>query len=218
MTTGMAERTDEARGNARGACTRARILQVARAAVLAKGFEATSIDEIAAEVQISRAGFFYHFPDKTALARALLEDYIAEEDRIFDDLFARARELHDDPLHAFLIGLKLLAELFENLPACHPGCLVATATYQDRLFDAGVRALNRRAVLGWRARFRAMLEEIAERHPPRVAVDLSELADMVTGVCEGGIIISKALDEPRVLAGQVMLFRTMVAELFSAAR
>jgi TetR/AcrR family transcriptional repressor of nem operon len=204
-------------GNTRGAGTRARILEAAQAAVLAKGFEATSIEEIAAEVEISRAGFFYHFADKNALARALLADYIDEEDRIFDRLFARARELHDDPLHAFLIGLKLLAEIFENLPGCHPGCLVATATYHERLFDAEVRALNRRALLGWRARFRTILEEIAARHPPRAEVDLEALADMVTSVCEGGIILSKGLNDPGALVRQVLLFRTLVQELFAPA-
>ncbi len=114
-------------------------MDVAQDAVLLKGFEATSIDEIVAAVEISKGGFFYHFADKNALAQALIRRYIEEEDRIFDDLFGRAGELNDDPLHAMLIGLKMLAELFENLPHAHPGCLVATTAYQDRMFDAEVR-------------------------------------------------------------------------------
>ena len=51
--------------------TRERILAVAHDAIIAKGFDATSVEEIATAVEISRAGFFYHFPDKNALARAL---------------------------------------------------------------------------------------------------------------------------------------------------
>ena len=41
--------------------TRSRILDIAEAAVLEKGFEATSIDEIVAGADISRGGFFFHF-------------------------------------------------------------------------------------------------------------------------------------------------------------
>lgn len=132
--------------------TRERLLDLAEAAVLAKGFDATSIDELVAGAAITKGGFFYHFPDKTALARALLERYIAREDVLFDDLFARARELSDDPLHGFLVALRLLAELLADLPGGHPGCLIATAAYQDRLFDEGVRARRgRRRCAGGRA-------------------------------------------------------------------
>ena len=60
--------------------TRSRILDIAEAAVLDKGFEATSIEEIVAGAGISRGGFFYHFKDKNALARAMLERYIETED------------------------------------------------------------------------------------------------------------------------------------------
>jgi AcrR family transcriptional regulator len=202
-------------GNLRGQSTRTRILDVAQAAVLAKGFEATSIDEIVAAVEITKGGFFYHFPDKNALARALIERYIADEDRIFDDLFGRARELTGDPLQTMLVGLKLLAELLADIPGGHPGCLVAVACYQDRLFDADVREINRQAVLGWRARFSAMFAEIAERYPPRVPVDAVAMGDMMTTVCEGGILLAKVTRDPAALPGQLLLFRDFVRLVYA---
>lgn len=198
----------------KGPDTRARILDIAQEAILQKGFDATSIEEIVAAAEITKGGFFYHFPDKNALARALIERHIAVEDQIFDDLWARARDLHDDPLHSTLIGLKLLAELLADMPNGHPGCIVATAAYQDRLFDAEVRELNRRAVLGWRARFRAMFDEIAALYPPREEVDLDALADMVSTVVEGGIVMSKSLGEPHMIVGQVLLLRQFLRQMF----
>ena len=202
-------------GQTKPAGTRQRILDTAQEAILAKGFDATSIEEIVAAVNISKGGFFYHFPDKNALARALLERYIDEENALFDGLFDRARELNDDPLHVMLIALKLLAELVENLPEGHPGCLVATACYQERLFDRDVFALNRRAMLEWRAKFKAQFDAIAALYPPRDPVDLDDLSDMASGVLEGGIVLSKALGDDKALAKQVMLFRSYVKLLFS---
>jgi len=198
--------------------TRTRIMDIAQDAVLAKGFDATSIDEISAAAEITKGGFFYHFPDKNALALALIERHIESEDAIFDGLAARAQELSDDPLQAFLIELRLLAELLEDMPSGHPGCVVATAAYQDRLFDARVREANRRAVLGWRSRFRAKLDGIAAAYPPREPADLDALADMVNTVVEGGLVMSKALGEPHAIVGQILLFRSFVKQLFQPAR
>ena len=76
--------------------------------MLDKGFAGTSIDELIAAVGITKSGFFYHFKDKSDLAKALLTRYIEREDALFDDLFRRADELNEDPLHGFLVGLKML--------------------------------------------------------------------------------------------------------------
>lgn len=200
---------------ARGSETRSKIMDIAQEAVLAKGFDSTSIEEIVASAQITKSGFFYHFKDKNALAYALIERHIDVEDALFDDLFERARDLSDDPLQAMLIGLKLLAELIEDMPGGHPGCIVATAAYQDRLFNNDVREINARAVLGWRARFRTMFDSIAAKYPPNDAVDLDQLADMVSTVIEGGLVMGRALANPAATSQQIMLFRSYIKLLFS---
>ncbi len=194
--------------------TRERLLDLAEDAILQKGFGATSIEELVAGAGITKSGFFYHFKDKGELAKALLERYLERENAIFDNLFARADALHDDPLHAFLIWLKLLAEMLEDLPAGHPGCLVASYCYQDQLFNPEVRELNREGVLSWRRRFRERLALIAERYPPRTEVDLDALADMVAAIVDGGIILSKVTRETEALPRQVLLYRSFIKAVF----
>ena len=200
---------------ARGEETRTRIMDIAQDSILAKGFDATSIDEIVVSADITKSGFFYHFRDKNALAAALLARYVAEEDELFDSLFARARDLSDDPLQVALIVLKLLAEIIDDMPNGHPGCIVATAVYQDRLFNREVRNMNRTAVVAWRERFHEPFEEVAAAYPMRDTVALENLADMVSAVIEGGIVVSRAVGEPKVTAQQVMLLRSYVKLLFS---
>jgi len=46
-------------------------------------------------------------------------------------------------------------------------------------------------------------------------VDLDTLGDMVSRVVEGGIILSRALQERDSIADRIMLFRTYVKLLFS---
>ena len=199
---------------ARGTDTRTRLMDIAEDAILAKGFGATSIEEIIEAAEITKSGFFYHFPDKTALARALLVRYIEREDSFFDELFDRAEQLHDDPLHAFLIGLKLFSEMMADLPEGHPGCLIATYCYNERLFDREIRELSKTTVLAWRKRFRATLDRILETYEMTDAVEVDHVADMLTAVVEGGIVTSKTLQEPKVLAEQILLYRSYIKLLF----
>ncbi len=193
---------------------RVQLLEAAEAAVLAKGFNATSIDELIMAVGISKSGFFYHFKDKAALARALLERYVEAENVLFDEVSRRATELSEDPLHGFLVELKMLAEVMQDIPNGHPGCIIASYCYQDRLFDDDVRQLTANALLGWRHRFKARLERIAAVYPPRIDVDLDDLADMISALADGGIILSKVMRNPDLLPRQIMLYRAFVRAVF----
>jgi len=199
----------------KGQETRQRILDVAQDAVLAKGFGATSIDEIIAATGITKSGFFYHFKDKNELAKAMLLRYLVEDEKVYDDIFGRAHALMDDPLQAFLLGLKLLSEVFSDMPNGHPGCLVASCCIAERLFDKEVQVISKQATLQWRNRFHGIFDEIMAKYPPHEPVDINQLADMVSTVIEGGIVMSKAMKEPAILVQQTLVLRTIVKLLFS---
>jgi TetR/AcrR family transcriptional regulator, transcriptional repressor for nem operon len=199
----------------RGTDTRERLLDVAEAAVLEKGFAATSVEEMIAAVGITKSGFFYHFRDKSELAKALLQRYIEREDVLLADLFARADELNEDPLHGMLVALRMLAELMADLPVGHPGCLVASICYQEQLFNPDVRELNRTGVLRWRALFLERFERIAAQYPPRIKIDLEALADMFAALADGGIIVSKVVQDKDVLPRQILLYRDFVRAVFA---
>jgi len=198
----------------KGEQTRERILDLAQDAVLHKGFASTSIDELIAAAGITKSGFFYHFRDKNDLAKALLKRYLERDEEIFDELSARADSLNEDPLHGFLVFLKMLADLMADLPSGHPGCVVASYTYQDQLFSRDVRELAVAGVRCWRARFRKRLDLIAERYPPKLEVNFDALADMLAAVVDGGIILSRTLAQPKHLPEQILLYRAFVRLVF----
>ncbi len=198
----------------KGDDTREQILSVAEAAVLAKGFAGTSIDEIIAAVGITKSGFFYHFKDKTELAKGMMLRYLAHDRQVLDGIFRRGDELHSDALHGFLVGLKLFAEMFEKLPEAHPGCLAASFAYQDQLFSRDIRALNAEGILAWRQRFRERFELLAKTYPPRQDVDFDALADMASTLVEGGLVMGRMLNDPHILPRQIMLYRGYVQSIF----
>jgi TetR/AcrR family transcriptional repressor of nem operon len=200
----------ESDGLTKGERTRERILDCAYDAIIHKGFAGTSIDELVEAAGITKSGFFYHFRDKGDLARQLLVRFLAEDDAVMDRLTVRAQQLVDDPLQRFLLFLNLYAETVDGLEELHPGCLVASIVYQDQVFDREVQRLNSEAVIRWRARFLGWLEAIDAKYEPVLPIDREALADGLSAVVEGSIVLAKALDDPRLMGRQLRLFRDMV--------
>jgi AcrR family transcriptional regulator len=194
----------------KGERTRERILDLAYDSVIRKGFAATSIEELVEAAGLTKSGFFYHFKDKNELAHAIVERYADQNQHFIGDMAARARELHDDPLHSFLIFLKLYAEAMEDLAANHPGCMVATVTFQDMCWDQETRRMTARSVQGWRGVFMAWLQEIADVYPPKGKAELGDLADAILAFTYGGMTLSKALGDTRIIARQALMFRETV--------
>lgn len=192
------------------------ILDLAMDAILTKGFAGTSIDELIVEAGISKNGFFYHFKDKNALARALLQRYLDTEEAVLDEAFEYGRNTHTDPLKSFLSGLEYLADMMSDLPSVHPGCLVATIAYSERMYDNEVKELNRTAIFVWRKRFLAMLEDISEKYEANAQVDLKVIADMVSSTIEGGIVVSRAINDPKVLSEQIRALSVYIGLLFES--
>ena len=206
----------ESSARTKGERTRERILDIAYESIVQKGFAATSVEELVEAAGITKSGFFYHFRDKSDMARQLFERFLAEDEAIVGTLATRARELSDDPLQSFLIFLNLYAQVMDDMDGLHPGCMVASVAYQERMFDSDLKQMNVDYILRMRQRFRDWLEEIIVGNPPATEVDIDALADGLTTVIEGAIILSRSLRDPSLMGKQTRLFRNHVKLLFGA--
>jgi TetR/AcrR family transcriptional regulator, transcriptional repressor for nem operon len=206
----------ESAAQTKGEKTRERIFGIAYDSIVQKGFAATSIEELVEAAGITKSGFFYHFRDKNDMARQLFDRFLDEDENIVDTLALRARELSDDPLQSFLIFLNLYAQMMDDMETLHPGCMVASVTYQERLFDAEMRRMNVDYLIRTRQRFSDWLQEIVAKHPPKIDASLEGLADHLTIIVEGAIIYAKALRDPGMMGRQTRLFRNHIKLLFGA--
>jgi hypothetical protein len=78
------------------------------------------------------------------------------------------------------------------------------------MFDREVQRLNSEAVIRWRARFLGWIEAIDEKYNPVMAVDSEALADGLSAVVEGSIVLAKALNDPKLMGRQLRLYRDLV--------
>lgn len=199
----------------KGEATKEKLMDIAERHILLNGFSATSIDVLIKEAGITKGGFFYHFDGKNALACALMQRYREQDALLFSSLFKRAEELTDDPLQQMLVFVKLLAEMMENLEGLHPGCLVASFTYESHQVNEEVRAITADSVKDWRKLFREQIDKINSQYMPKSETASEDLADMLSTIIEGGIVVSRAVNDPKILVRQLLEYRTYIRLLYS---
>ena len=202
----------------KGQATKTKLMDIAERLILNRGFSAMSIDEVIKEAGITKGGFFYHFDSKNSLVYALMQRYREKEAFIFSDLFKRAEELTSDPLQQMLVFVKLFAEMMADMKRLHPGCVVASITYESQQVNEQVRNITTEIVLDWRNLFREHLKKIDQVYSPNANVSSDDLADMLSTIMEGGIIISRALNDPSVLEKQLLEYRSYLELLYRPSR
>jgi AcrR family transcriptional regulator len=198
----------------RGERTRTQLMDIAEIAILEKGYAGTSIDELIAQVGITKSGFFYHFEDKLALGKDLLRRDNGVIESALTELFEAADREHACPLDALLAGVAKYGEAAAVSPTARPGCLAAALSYQDALLDEETRELVRDGLAFRRRVVRERLDRAAAKYPPAVKVDLDALADMLIAVVQGGMVIDRVREEQGVLREQVALYIAYLRAIF----
>ncbi len=199
----------------KGEATKEKLMNIAERHFLMSGFAATSIEVLINEAGITKSGFFYHFDGKNDLVCALMQRYRKQDALLFSGLFERAEELTDDPLQQMLVFVKLLAEMMEDLEGLHPGCLVAAVTYESDQVNEEVRGLTADSVKDWRRLFKEQIEKINSQYTPKSESTSDDLADMLSTIIEGGIIVSRAVNDPEILVKQLLEYRKYLRLLYS---
>lgn len=199
------------------AATRTRILDSAEKLFLSVGYAGTSLDAILEQTGLTKGAFFHHFESKHELAHALIERYADADMRVLRESVARAERLSRDPLQQVLIMVGLYEEMMEGLTEPYPGCLFASYCYQAGMFDDRVLSIFRQSILDWREVLGEKLLASMKMHPPRIPIEIDDVADAATVVIEGAFILSKALNDPQLTARQLRHYRNYLELLFGVA-
>ncbi|MEW2353099.1 TetR family transcriptional regulator [Spirillospora sp. NPDC029432] len=101
--------------------TRARILETALDLFSERGYQGSSMREIALRLEITKATVFYHFPSKPILLATLCEplsedlEEVVEEAAALDDLVAARRRLIEGTLDVYIRHRRVLRLLLQDL-------------------------------------------------------------------------------------------------------
>ena len=197
-----------------GTPTRTRILDSAERLVMARGFAATSVDEVIAESSSSKGAFFHHFPTKNDLGRALVARYAAADIEHLETFMAAAEAETDDPAGQVVAFVRRFEEAADEIVADQPSCLYVSFIYDRQLSQDGTTDMIVDAIVAWRDLLRAKLQAAADRQPLRRDIDLEDLANHVFVTFEGAFILARSLRDPSHMRRQLRVLRQSLEVLF----
>lgn len=193
---------------------RERLLETAQQLMRAKGYAATTIDEICAAAGVTKGAFFHYFADKQDLGKATLEGFMSAQQR---KVQKSALPPNADPLKR-VYGYVDFAIKLSRDPASRHGCLLGNFAQELSDTHHEIRDLCVQHFSQWAEVLRRDLEAAKVRYAPRAKFDTASLADHFIVVFEGALILGKAKQDMRVVEQSLRHFRNYLQSLFEKTR
>lgn len=198
---------DPERGEAR-----TRLLAAARDVIRARGFAATTLDDVCKAAGVTKGAFFHHFESKEALGVAAA-GYWAETTSA---LFAHAPyHDHDDPLDRLIGYVEFRKALIEG-DLAEFTCLVGTMTQEVYGSHPAIRDACAASIFGHAATLEPDIRAAMEARGIAAEWTAASLAAHTQAVLQGAFILAKATGDRAIALESVDHLRRYLEMLFTA--
>ncbi|AZG47564.1 TetR/AcrR family transcriptional regulator [Gordonia insulae] len=162
---------------AKGAATRARLLDVAARVFAEKGYGAAKFSELISESGLTKGAFYFYFPSKAALARAVIDDqerrWVAE---VQQRVLAQAT-----PTQQLADVMPAMLELL----AREPGAWSVVRLVRELGADAGLADDVVKPMDAWIALVAGIIRDGQQAREFRADLDADGLATVLVGAFDG---------------------------------
>jgi AcrR family transcriptional regulator len=179
----VSETSDRPRLTAKGARTRARIVEEAAALIHERGVAATTLEDVKAAAEVSGSQLYHYFPDKDDLVQAVI-DYQA------DGIVSRNRQVlgSANGVEAWREMVITAAKRTQAKGGCALGSLVGQLAESD----PEARALIASGFDQWAAAIGDGLRSLHAEGKLPPGVDPDDLAITLLATLEGGLLLAQA--------------------------
>ncbi len=190
--------------------TKEKLLEAAQSLMLAKGFTATTVDEICETAKLTKGSFFHYFKSKDELGKTVLDRFVSMRVQLMQQApFHKER----DPLKRIYGYIDFLILLAKS-PKAPKSCLLGT--FAQELSDTHPQMRSRCAehFCLWAEAFKKDLDEAKAKYRPKAAIDTQGLAEHFIVVVEGALILAKAKQDRGAVEAHLRHFTQYVKSLF----
>jgi TetR/AcrR family transcriptional regulator, transcriptional repressor for nem operon len=192
---------------------RTRLLDAALTEVRAKGYAATTVDDLCAAAGVTKGAFFHHFRSKEELGAAAADHW----SKVTGELFAAAPyHRHADPLDRVLAYLDFRKELLRGEPADFT-CLAGTLVQETFKSNPTIRDACRASIAGHAATLEADIADAMHQRGIRADWTAESLALHTQAVLQGAFILAKAKNGAEIAAASIDHLRRYIELLFHSA-
>ena len=170
---------------------RTRLLDASRDAIRARGFAATSVDELCQIAEVTKGSFFHHFKSKEALGVAAAQHWAEMTSAFFA---AAPYHVPEDPLDRVLAYVAFRKSIIAgDLPAFT--CLVGTMVQEVYDVSPAIRDACGRSIFGHAATLQADIMRPCQRGISG-GWTAESLARHTQAVIQGAFVLAKAGNDP----------------------
>lgn len=194
--------------------TKTKLVEAGIRLMRAKGYNATTVDDICGAAGMTKGAFFHYFKSKEDIARSAIESFRDGKSEEFQN--APFRKLEDPlaRLHGRVDFVKASVGGPERLTK---GCLVGVMAQEISLTHPELRGLCQQA-------FAKIAEEVTrdlalakDAHAPQADFDPASVARFYVSIFQGSSMMAKASDTNTVLMDNLEHFRRYLNFLFAPA-
>lgn len=190
--------------------TRTKLLDAARDLIRAKGYSATTVDDICQAAGVTKGGFFHHFQSKDQLGVAAAEQFSNMAEQIFGTAPYQALEDPRDRLFGYIdFRIAMLgAEISQYT------CLLGTMVQEAYATHPSVRQA---CDAGMTAHVRDLAHDIEDAkllYAPKASWTSESVGYFIQSVIQGAFIFAKAKQSPEVAVQSMIHLRRYLESLF----
>jgi TetR/AcrR family transcriptional repressor of nem operon len=198
----------------RVANARAQILEAALRVIRAKGYTATSVEDLCTAAGVTKGAFFHHFKSKEDLGIAAARHW----SEVTGELFAAAPyHRHADPLARVLGYLDFRKQLLTG-DVAEFTCLVGTMVQETFESSPGIRAACEASISGHAEKIETDIAEAMRQRGLRTQWTAKSLSLHTQAVLQGAFILAKAKDDAKIAAASIDHLRRYIEFLFNPVR
>lgn len=196
-----------------GEATRTKLLDAARDVIRAKGYAATTVDDICNEAGVTKGSFFHHFASKEQLGVAAIAHFSAMAESLFASAPFRSMP---DPRDRVLGYVDFRASLFQGDIAKYT-CLIGTSVQEAYATHPNLRAACDEGLTIHVAELERDIAAAKQRYAPDATWTAESVAYFMQAVLQGAFILAKAKQGPEVPLASLAHLRRYLETLFPVA-
>jgi TetR/AcrR family transcriptional regulator, transcriptional repressor for nem operon len=167
--------------------TRTKLLNAAYREIHANGFQAASLSNILARTGVTKGALYHHFPNKTELGYAVIDEVIAARIHLS---FIAPIEQFDDPIEGFITMIQMAGDTF-SMTDIELGCPLTSLAQEMAPIDEGFRVRLINIYEQWHEAIANVLRKAQENRLIIDGVDPYSLAVMMATTMEGCLNAAK---------------------------
>jgi TetR/AcrR family transcriptional regulator, transcriptional repressor for nem operon len=192
--------------------SKTKLLDAALTAIRAKGYTATTVDDICAVAGLTKGGFFHHFKSKDDLGIAAANFWSETTGALFKDAPYHA---HSDPLDRVLGYIEFRKSLIQGaIPEF--SCLVGTMVQETYDTHPAIRDACARSINGHAATLEADIAEAMRQRSLGDDWSAESLALHTQVVIQGAFVVAKATGGAKTATESLNHLRRFFLLLFRA--